>query len=480
MKNLAFNAHSVNMILWLPRLLSRRAFSMAYAILGISIFSIVSALVQLQLLAEIGVRTPASFALRVASQFFLFAPLIAVSIHFSRHRLIHIFLALAAVSYAHLPSPFFDYIWDVFLIETIFVYLASSVLLTKAEWHKYYWWPMRLLLFKLMFSMGVVKFLHGMPEWRSGLALKFFWPNQPMPGFLAWHAAQFPDWAQKTMVLFTFLIEVPGPFLIFFGLKARHIYFFANLFFQLGIFISGNYAFFNMLTIVLSISLLHVSINERESAGKVHGIIRYAAILALCGWLVSSVWYVQRTIFPGRHYLHETSWILLENAEQQEVAAPLRALLQFYAASKASNPYALFGMIPKYRMEIAIEKSADGDIWQKHEFRIKPETLNRPPVWYAPHHWRLDHQMYYESFRIRDATLHEQYSFFLGARWMRNYLHKIFIAEGVKFIRLSYLYYSFTDNKELKATGNYWKTTAPHRHQFFESIITPQNLDQLP
>lgn len=469
---------------------------MYLALVGVMFFAAISAAVQAGALLESAAAPPVSPGLRLVAQAILFVPAVISAVIMQKQRIAAAVLGAGAVLYAHLPSPFFDYVWDVFLIETIFVWLASSVLLSKPEWRRWYLWPMRFLLFKLMFCMGVVKFLHGMPEWKNGLAMKFFWANQPMPGLISWYAAQLPDWVQRIMTGFVFIVEVPGPFLIFLGNKARRLFFFLNLLLQIGIFVSGNYGFFNILTIITSLALFELKRPEIiETAMRLpKRVLVYATTAALIGWGLCSLWYIYRAVSPGTNYLHETSWIFLKNEGQREVTAPARGLLQFYAAAKVANPYALFGIIPKYRMEIAIEGSADAVAWKQYAFRIKPAETKKAPAWYAPHHWRLDHQMYYESFRIRDTALHERHSYFLGVRWMPHFLGNLLnnqsktcyllkecpFAEPPRFLRLRYLYYSFTNAAEKSATGEYWKTEAPHAGQFHEAIINRENYLQLP
>lgn len=471
--------------------------SMPLALACVALFALLSAAPQWAGLAAIGTAPPVGLSARILAQAILFVPiffLLAFAGKDKASKGLFIFLVCFAVVYAHFPSPFFDYIWDVFLIEAIFVCLSSGIFLTRPKWHKYFPWPMRLLLFKLMFCMGVVKFLHGMPEWRTGLAMKYFWANQPMPGFLAWYAAQLPDWAQRALTLYTFIVEIPGPFLIFGGSKLRKFYFYATALLQCGIFLTGNYGFFNILTIVISLSLLdfRISAVAAKPIRRTWGVVLF---VTLAGWFTCSIWYIYRAILPGEKYLHETSWILLKNAEQAEVPAPIRVALQLYAAAKVSNPYALFGMIPKYRMEIVVETSADNQTWQKLDFRVRPNKPEKAPISYAPHHWRLDHQMYYESFRIRAPGMQKQYSFFLGTPWIHGWMRETFLknqevsellaqpadrAGSQKFLRFQYVYYEFNSREEQLRSGNYWRVITARRGKFPEQIFTLETLDEFP
>ncbi len=471
--------------------------TMAIALACVAVFSICSALPQLSGLAAIAVSPPVGFGMRIFAQSILFIPILLLLLWVGKGwnlRALTLFLFCFAIFYAHFPSPFFDYIWDVFLIEAIFVFLVSSLFWARTEWHRFYPWPMRLLLFKIMFCMGVVKFMHGMPEWRTGLAMKFFWANQPMPGFLAWYGAQLPDWAQRAMTAYTFLVEIPGPFLIFMGFKPRRIYFFVNLLLQLGIFLSGNYGFFNILAVVVSLALLDHKIPAQASSVLPRTVTTLSMVILL-GWLYCSSWYVYRTLFPGEKYLHETSWIFMTNREQQELSSPVRAALQIYGAAKASNPYALFGMIPKYRMEVAIEAGQEATALQRLKFRVRPDETTEAPVSYAPHHWRLDHQMYYESFRIRAPEMQKQHSFFLGTPWIHGFLREVLrgnravlkllstttdTGSPFKFVHFRYTYFDFTNQEERLKTNAYWKTIPARSGKFFEKLMSLESLHELP
>lgn len=486
-----------------------RPWTLPSVIFGTALLALISALAQIQGLTTIAVAAPVSMATRIFAQTALFTPLLLFILlsGTAQSRTGRIIQALQfsllcfAVIYPHFPSPFFDYVWDVFLIESIFVYLVSQSLAHMSYFAKFQTWPLRLLLFKLMFCMGIVKFMHGMPEWRDFTAMKYFWANQPMPGFLAWHAAQLPDWIQRVMTFYVLIVEIPGPFLIFAGRRARTVFFWMNALLQFGIFFSGNYGFFNLLTIGVSLSLLdneQISPNEHSAWNSKSLFVRItrAVVLAVSlGWAATTTWYIGKCIWPGDKYLHETSWIFLRNEVQQQMFAPMRGTLKLYAAAKVSNPYALFGMIPKYRMEVLIEGSSDGKEWKQYAFKVRPEEKNRAPVWYAPHHWRLDHQMYYESFRIRDTAMHEQFSFFLGVRWMPNLTGKLlegdrrvtgilavnpFTDRPPGYLRFRYLYYQFTTYQERRQSGSYWKTEPPHSGQFNEQPITRENYRQFP
>src|SRR5262249_30985309 len=80
--------------------------------------------------------------------------------------------------------------------------------------------------------------------------------TQPLPTWIGWYAHQLPHWLHWTDLKMMFLIELVIPFLIFFPRRPRQFACLALLALQLFILLTGNYCFFNLLTMVLCITLL--------------------------------------------------------------------------------------------------------------------------------------------------------------------------------------------------------------------------------
>ena len=117
-------------------------------------------------------------------------------------------------------------------------------------------WLLRLLLFKLMFSSGCVKLLSGDPHWRDLTALTFHYQTQPLPTWLGWYAQQLPLGFQKFSCAAMFIIELGAPFLIFTPRRLRVLGAAAIVILQILILLTGNYTFFNFLTLALCLTLL--------------------------------------------------------------------------------------------------------------------------------------------------------------------------------------------------------------------------------
>jgi hypothetical protein len=112
------------------------------------------------------------------------------------------------------------------------------------------------LLFRLMLASGWTKLVYGDPSWLDGTALTFHYESQPLPTWFGWWAHQLPAWFQRLSCWVMYAIELGLPFLAFGPRVLRRVAFAGLVAFQLLIALTGNYGFFNLLTIVLCVPLL--------------------------------------------------------------------------------------------------------------------------------------------------------------------------------------------------------------------------------
>ncbi|CAN9499255.1 unnamed protein product [Ophioblennius macclurei] len=153
--------------------------------------------------------------------------------------------------------------WDSLILETGFlcILVAPMTLIRGSrgvgEHDRVTFWLVRWLLFRLMFASGVVKLTSRCPTWWGLTALTYHYETQCIPTPLAWFAHQLPVWWQKLSVVGTFVIEIAAPFLFFSPLRRLRLgAFYLQVLLQLLIILSGNYNFFNLLTLTLCLSLL--------------------------------------------------------------------------------------------------------------------------------------------------------------------------------------------------------------------------------
>lgn len=118
-------------------------------------------------------------------------------------------------------------------------------------------WLVRWLLFRFMFASGVVKLTSMCPAWWGLTALNVHFESQCIPTPGAWYFHHLPNFLLRLGVVFTFVAELLVPFLFFVPIRPVKIFsFYSQLVLQALIIATGNYNFFNLLTIVLCLSLL--------------------------------------------------------------------------------------------------------------------------------------------------------------------------------------------------------------------------------
>jgi lipase maturation factor 1 len=287
-------------------------------------------------------------------------------------------------------QDFMSFQWDALLLETgllatFWAYATSARFLLV------------FLLFKLMFLSGATKLLSGDPTWRHLTALDFHFETQPLPPWTAWYAHHLPAGIHQALVLFTFAVELGACWLLLLPNRHRPLRLgaiAAIALLQLGIAATGNYGFFNALTIVLCVPLLDDAALARLRLGRAAGepetesrarraVVRVAfpLLLALSGLsLVRELAYT----LPGERGI---GWWPRWGNEVLALVAPFRSI----------NGYGLFRVMTTERPELILEGSMDGIRWQPYEFRYKPGAVDRRPRFVAPFHPRLDWQLWFAA-----------------------------------------------------------------------------------
>ena len=116
-------------------------------------------------------------------------------------------------------------------------------------------WLYRWLVFRYLLLAGAVKLLSGDATWRDWTALQYHFWTQPLPTPLAWHVAQLPPWLLVSGTAATFAVELGSVFLIFLPRRPRAFAAWCILLFQSLIVLTGNYNFFNLLSMLMCVFL---------------------------------------------------------------------------------------------------------------------------------------------------------------------------------------------------------------------------------
>ena len=167
------------------------------------------------------------------------------------------FLSLVVVC-----GEFLSFQWDALLLETGLLAIFAAPLTrwdhlrSAVDPPRIVRWLLWWLLFRLMFGSGIVKLASGDPTWRGLTALTYHYETQPLPTPLAWYAHQLPLWVQKGSTAIVLCVELVVPWFAVAPRRLRCLAAALLVGLQLLIALTGNYAFFNLLTIGLCLLLL--------------------------------------------------------------------------------------------------------------------------------------------------------------------------------------------------------------------------------
>jgi hypothetical protein len=372
-----------------------------------------------------------------------------------------LYLSLTMVS-----GEFLGYQWDNLLLEAglLAIFFAPLRWLGVARGSPpsaIALWLLRWLLFRLMLLSGCVKLLSGDSMWKNLTALNVHYETQPLPTWIGWYAHQLPESLQKISLVVMFAIELGLPVLIFLPRRARFLACGGFVFLQVGIALTGNYTFFNLLTVVLCLLLLDDAAIRNKlplrwrfvtpMAGDATGrqvVIRRMrnAAVALLAVVVFIITAIQLTATFRKSLPNVPLLVKL-----YEVVSPFRSI----------NSYGLFAVMTPTRPEIIIEGSNDGQSWLAYEFKHKPGALDRPPDFVAPHQPRVDWQMWFAALgRYRDNPWFMRFCQRLlegSPEVIGLFAKNPFPKAPPKYIRATVYEYHFTTRAERAKTGNWWK-----------------------
>ncbi|MFT5170438.1 MAG: putative DCC family thiol-disulfide oxidoreductase YuxK [Candidatus Marinamargulisbacteria bacterium] len=365
------------------------------------------------------------------------------------------------LSFVSAGQSFLSFQWDLLLLETGFL----SIFFAPMRWarqgqsetppSKLVIFLYRLLLFRLIFASGLVKFAGHDAMWSAWMALTVHYQTQPLPHFLSWYAHHLPAWFHTLSTMGVYVVEVMVPVLVFFNQRVRWVPFWAISALMGLILMTGNYCFFNLLAILLCFTLLDDVQIKRLFPAKV--------------WS----WVAKPTILKMRHpyaamglFVVTVVMVLLTTSLEMhrflgfQVQKPLVPLYRQARSFYLFGGYGLFANMTTVRREIVIEGSLDGNRWESYVFKWKPSRLDLAPKWIQPYHPRLDWQMWFAA--LGD---YRSYPWFNTLLWRlmngESTVTRLFETdpfEGTvpKYIRAKSYIYTFSSPEQRKLTGQWW------------------------
>jgi hypothetical protein len=216
--------------------------------------------------------------------------------------------------------------------------------------------------------------------------------------------------------------------------------------------LTGNYNFFNLLTMLLCVFLFDDAALRRFLPARLAAHI--AGLAPRPGKTVTTIAAVVALLVVPAGV--NRVWELFAREGIPVVEGVSDALSPLLIV----NRYGLFAVMTTARPEIIVEGSADGQEWREYEFRYKPGALSRRPPWNVPHQPRLDWQMWFAA---------------LGGSWEEpwfiGFLHRLlegsppvlsllavnpFPDHPPKYVRAALYDYRFADPATHTATGQWW------------------------
>jgi lipase maturation factor len=340
---------------------------------------------------------------------------------------------------------FTQFQWDALLLESgflaIFLSWGSGIVVLMYRW----------LIARFMLMGGIVKLASGDPYWASLTALNFHYETQPLPSPLAYYAHQLPGWLHKATVGGVFFIELVVPFFVFLPRKFRLFACASFVILQTSIILTGNYNFFNLLTILLCLFLLddrdlqkmmliRLNLRTKNINGK-------TADVFAAGWALV----VLLTCFSHIWLYHST----------KPLFEPLKKMVVTTSRFSLVNNYGPFAVMTTTRNEIIIQGSNDGVNWLDYEFHYKPGKSDQGLSWNIPHQPRLDWQMWFAALDHSGQR-----------KWFDRFITRLlqgspsvlsllavnpFPDSSPRFIRAMQYRYQFTEWFERKLTRQIWR-----------------------
>ena len=375
-----------------------------------------------------------------------------------------LYLSLMSVGEA-----FGNFQWDALLLETALPAALWLPWRARTDWaheshaEKIGRWLLWWLFVRMMLESGIVKLTWGDKTWLGYTALDFHFETQPLPLWTAWYAHQAPRSILRTASWFTYFVEIAVPALLLAPSRwrfARHGAVLLQVALQIGIMATGNYTYFNWLTIALCLPFLDDTFRGfrklRPSASEEK--LRHWWPLIPAGALV-----LASVCFTFDGFVGAFAGLAGQEAEMrrfnEELKLKGRVRPPWHAGLRSFNSYGLFRTMTLSRPEIILEGSDDGTNWREYEFPHKAGDVHRRPLLVAPHQPRLDWQMWFA------ALAPGRYSYLLE-RLMRRTLDgepavlallekNPFPSQPPRFVRLSFYDYYFTHFED--NTSAWWK-----------------------
>ena len=352
------------------------------------------------------------------------------------------------LSIVNIGQTFYGFGWESLLLEAGFLaaFLGSNEVAPPVTVLFLFRW----LVFRLEFGAGLIK-MRGDRVWRDLTALYYHHETQPMPNPASRYFHHLPKPLHKAEVLGNHFAQLVVPVFLFFPQPVAGIAALIVIVTQLWLILSGNFAWLNVLTVLLAFSAVADSNIQALLPGAAFNSPSAEAtpvwfavvVLAMTALMLYWAWEPLRNLFSRNQLMNASfnRWHL-------------------------SNAYGAFGSITRTRNEVVIEGTLDEPgpdaRWLEYEFKGKPGNPARMPRQFAPYHLRLDWLMWFLALGAS------------GGSWFPVLLQKLldgdhrtlallrsdpFAGEPPRWVRARVYRYRFSTAAERRADGVWWVRT---------------------
>jgi hypothetical protein len=331
-------------------------------------------------------------------------------------------------------------------------------------------WPitvfmMRWLVIRVMLTAGIAKVTGGDARWLNFTFMEDMYVTSPAPTVLSYYAYHLPHAYHVFEILFTYVAELLAPFLaIFGGRRGRAAAVAIWTIFQIGIQLTGNFAWLNLSAITLGLLFL-------DDQMIVSGLRRLRALAwservaasarpapASRDWrlvVLSAVLWLHFGLTVYFPIVTLTGALVLGRLDPR--THPLQFLFRDF---RVANCYSLYITTPRVRHDVEFVGSNDGGkTWRTYAFRYRPQFEERMSPFLGPHLSRFETALmiqfnYYPNARIiPDVAQHllkgdpDVVGLFAG---------NPFPEAPPTVVRMLVFRYSYNDLPTLRKTGHYW------------------------
>lgn len=356
------------------------------------------------------------------------------------------FLALWGLylSIVNIGQVFYGFGWESLLLEAGFLvaFLGSNevappfLVLLAIRW----------LVFRLEFGAGMIK-MRGDRSWRDLTALYYHHETQPMPNPASRFFHLLPKPLHRMEVAGNHFTQLVVPFFLFAPQPVAGIAAIVIIVTQGWLVVSGNFAWLNWITIVLTFGAVPDSFYEA---------LGFAITPT---YSTTPVWFAAVVVLMTG-FIAWLSWPPLRNlfAKRQLMNASFN---RFHLV----NAYGAFGSVTKVRYEVIVEGTRD-DLehdgptarWEEYGFKGKPGDPGRMPRQYAPYHLRLDWLMWFLALGSDGGWFTPLLVKLLEAdpKILKLLRHDPFKGKRPRYVRARMFRYRFSTREEKRATGLWW------------------------